>query len=120
MFFMIGITEGRKEFDWVQTMLCPRCGHYGRVAVYMTYTQLLLFFLPVARWGRRYWAVSSCCGTVWELDRQTGEAVARGKDVKLDLEKMHPAGEQREKQCPSCGTVVPSDYSYCPKCGHKF
>lgn len=43
MFFMMGITDGRKDFDFVQTMICDACGKYGRYQVFMTYTVLSLF-----------------------------------------------------------------------------
>lgn len=47
MFFMMGITDGRKDFDFVQTMICDACGKYGRYQVFMTYTVLSLFFHSV-------------------------------------------------------------------------
>lgn len=44
MFFMMGITDGRKNFDFVQTEICDVCGRYGRYEVFMTYMVLSLFF----------------------------------------------------------------------------
>ena len=38
MFFIMGITDGRKVFEFVQTMICNICGKYGRYQVFMTYT----------------------------------------------------------------------------------
>ena len=37
MFFIMGITQGRKSFDYNQMMVCEHCGSYGRYQVYMTY-----------------------------------------------------------------------------------
>ena len=42
MFFMMGITDGRKNFDFVQTEICDVCGRYGRYEVFMTYLVLFL------------------------------------------------------------------------------
>ena len=43
MFFILGITDGRKDFEFTQTMICNICGKYGRYQVFMTYTVLSLF-----------------------------------------------------------------------------
>ena len=40
MFFMMGITDGRKDFDFNQVITCDECGRYGRYQVYMTYMVL--------------------------------------------------------------------------------
>lgn len=47
MFFMMGITDGRKQLDFTQTVICGVCGKYGRYQVFMTYTVLSLFFIPM-------------------------------------------------------------------------
>ena len=43
MFLIMGITDGRKDFDFTQTIICNLCGKYGRYQVFMTYTVLSLF-----------------------------------------------------------------------------
>ena len=35
MFFIMGITDGRKDFDFHQMMTCGACGAYGRYQVFM-------------------------------------------------------------------------------------
>lgn len=47
MFFMMGITDGRKDFDFHQQIICDICGKYGRFQVFMTYTVLSLFLSHV-------------------------------------------------------------------------
>ena len=61
MFFIMGITQGRKDFDYNQMMVCAHCGSYGRYQVYMTYMCLSLFFIPCLKF--------SCAGD-WETDRK--------------------------------------------------
>ena len=68
MFFMIGITDGRKEFSFSQTIQCSRCGRYGHYQVFMTYMSLLLFFIPCFRWNRHYYVETTCCHTLYELN----------------------------------------------------
>ena len=59
MFFMMGITDGRKVFDFTQTVICDICGKYGRYQVFMTYTVLSLFFIPCFKWNKRFYVQTS-------------------------------------------------------------
>ncbi len=47
MFFMMSITDGRKDFDFHQQIICDLCGRYGRFQVFMTYTVPCPVFYPV-------------------------------------------------------------------------
>ena len=47
MFFMIGVNEKSEELDYDELITCDNCGAYGRLSVFMTYTVLYLFFIPV-------------------------------------------------------------------------
>ena len=62
MFFMMGITDGRKDLDFSQQMICNVCGRYGRYQVFMTYTVLSLFFIPCFRWNKHYYVLGSTAG----------------------------------------------------------
>ena len=83
MFFIMGISDGRKDFSFNQLVTCAICGKYGRFNVFMTYTVLSLFFIPTIKWNKRYYVQTSCCGTVYELDPETGKAIARGEEVEI-------------------------------------
>ena len=91
MFFMIGITQGRKDLSHDQLVICGRCGQYGRYQVFMTFTQLLLFFIPCFRWGKQYFVRMSCCGTVYALDPEVGARIARGEQVEIRMSDLTPA-----------------------------
>ena len=146
MFFMMGITQGRKELPFTQTVICDRCGSYGRYMVFMTYTVLSLFFIPVFRWGKKYYVKMSCCGATYELDREVGREIERGVDVEIRPGDLDYLGGQNPysysnhwndqddddqpkeisqkdsyitviKRCPNCGFSTEEDYEYCPKCG---
>ncbi len=41
MIFIGGISQGQKILDYVKTVICDRCGGYGRYQVYMTYMYLV-------------------------------------------------------------------------------
>ena len=95
MFLMIGITDGQKDLNYRQPVTCGACGKYGAYEVFMTYTQLLLFFIPVFKWNRQYYVRMSCCGTVYTLDPEVGAAIARGENTEIrpaDLVRVQGTG----------------------------
>lgn len=122
MFFIMGISQGQKQLDFDQLIVCGHCGKYGHLKVFMVYSYLSLFFIPVFKWGRRYYVQAGCCGAAVELDAETGKKIADGELTRLP-EDIIPADDHgvlngsREKRCPSCGFVTEEDYSFCPKCG---
>lgn len=125
MFFMIGVTQGRKDLAHDQLVICTQCGRYGRYKVFMTFSQLLLFFIPCFRWGKKYYVQMSCCGTVYELNPEIGARIARGEQVQIGSADLHYAGRSGQYQntahmvrrCEACGYQTQEDFSYCPKCG---
>ena len=124
MFFMMGITDGRKDLNFTQTIICNVCGRYGRYNVFMTYTVLSLFFIPCFKWNKHYYVQTSCCGTVYELDPEIGKAIARGEQVEIlpeHLTRMNQDGySYNRRHCSRCGYETSEDFEYCPKCGNRF
>lgn len=128
MFFIIGISDGRKDFNFNQMMICSGCGQYGRYTVYMTYTALSFFFIPIFKWNRKYFVQTSCCGRVYRLDSDVGKRIARGEKLEIHLEDLETFsggwqdGQQyrRAKRCMNCGFTTDEDYEYCPKCGRRL
>jgi RNA polymerase subunit RPABC4/transcription elongation factor Spt4 len=129
MFLMIGLTNGRKKLPVSFPMICPNCGQYSRFEVWMTYTQLLLFFIPCFKWHKRYFVRMRCCGAVYELDPEIGRRMARGEEVSLtpgDLQGPVSTGGTGDvyraprHRCANCGYETDEDFEYCPKCGTPF
>ena len=122
MFFMMGITQGRKDLSYNRMVICDHCGSYGRYEVFMTYMVLSLFFIPCFKWGKKYYVKSTCCDTVWELSADAGKAIARGSEVEItkDMLREVVSGRGRYKRCPACGYETQEDFSFCPKCGGRF
>lgn len=88
MFFMIGITNGKKDLEHSQTEICDVCGRYGRYEVFMTFSQLLLFFIPVFKWNRQYFVRMSCCNAVYTLNPEVGARIVRGEDVRIQKDDL--------------------------------
>lgn len=122
MFFIMGITDGRKDFDFSQTVICDSCGKYGRYQVFMLYTVLSLFFIPTFKWNRRYYVQMSCCGTVYELNPEIGKRIASGEEYQIKTQDLTKVSQGRGffKRCNNCGYETAEDFDYCPKCGVRF
>ncbi|WP_026670134.1 zinc ribbon domain-containing protein [Butyrivibrio sp. AE3006] len=125
MFFIMGITDGRKDFDFNQLITCAICGRYGRFNVFMTYTVLSLFFIPTLKWNKHYYVQTSCCGTVYELDPEIGKMIARGESVEILPSHLTQVSGGRGfaagyKRCRQCGYETTEDFDFCPKCGTRF
>lgn len=128
MFFMMGITQGRKRFEQLISIICPYCGNAGKAVVYITYTCLSLFFIPVFKWNKQYYVEMECCGTLYSLNEEKGKEIAAGKDVIITSSDLTPVndsyggcgGYSNEKRCPNCGYIADRSFDYCPRCGHRF
>ena len=126
MIFIGGISQGQKILDYVKTVICDRCGRYGRFQVVMTYMYFSFFFIPLFKWNRKYYVKMSCCGTVYELDPEVGKRLGHGEqaditetDLTLVQAGRRTSGWNR-KHCEACGYETEEDFEYCPKCGRKF
>lgn len=122
MIFIGGISMGQKMLDFIQTMICKSCGRYTGISVYMTYTYFSFFFIPLFKWGKKYYAVTSCCNTVYAIPDVLGRAIERGETVTLTEDDLTPTGEamERDRRCPNCGYPLQGGYTYCPGCGRKL
>lgn len=130
MFLMIGVTNGQKALPYHQTGVCPRCGQFTAYEVFMTYMQLLLFFIPCFKWHRQYFVRMRCCGAIYALDSEIGRRIARGEAVAIRPEDLDgPIGTASEDghchraprhRCRFCGYETDENFDYCPKCGRRF
>jgi len=119
MFFVMGIDQKEQELALDQTVICPVCGRYGHLRVFLVYTCFSLFFIPLFKWGKHYYARMSCCGASCELGPELGKRVARGEVTSLDPSELPFSGGGRPV-CPNCGAPAEPGFAYCPRCGAKL
>ncbi|WP_072313664.1 zinc-ribbon domain-containing protein [Agrococcus sp. Marseille-P2731] len=62
MFFIFGFGSKEHELGAGQTRTCGRCGNTTVWNRLRTAKQFTLFFIPIARWGRRELEVCTICG----------------------------------------------------------
>ena len=62
MLFIFGLGTKHQDLGPGPTRTCPRCGNTTVWARARESKQFTLFFIPVARWGRRELVACSICG----------------------------------------------------------
>lgn len=122
MFFIMGINQKESKLRFHQLVICKCCETYGHVEVFMTYTYVMLFFIPVFRWNKRYYLRMSCCNSTIEIDKALGRAIEHGEIQEINFDQLHfEAHQKRTKSCANCGySNTDSDYIFCPRCGNRL
>ncbi len=67
MFVLFGFGTKEQHLGPGETRTCPRCGNTTQWARIRRSKQVTVFFVPVARWGRRQLEVCGVCGTTVEV-----------------------------------------------------
>lgn len=119
MFLMIGVNDGQTALYYEKLVYFTHLGRAVNVTVFVTFTQLLLFFIPTFKWNKHYY-VQLPNGEVFELNAELGRAVERGRDVDItekDCFQSSSANYYGAPCCPHCGYPIVEDFDYCPKCG---
>lgn len=130
MFLMIGLNDGQEALYYEKLVYFSHLGRAVNVTVFVTFTQLLLFFIPTFKWNKRYY-VQLPNGEVYELNPEVGRRVARGGDVEITEADLYSNGRTHSTQsnstgtsgvyhCPYCSYPIVNDFDYCPKCGRKL
>lgn len=87
MFFIMGIYNKTREITYKGSMeICPDCGRYCSYNIYVEFMCLSLFFIPVAKWGKRYHAKASCCGKIHKLTKEQGKKAEKGEKITITKE----------------------------------
>lgn len=121
MFFIIGIMEGTASLGTRCCSSLPCCGAGGVYALLTcAYHQLTFFFIPIFKFGKRYFLTCPNCGAVFEVEREQGRRAARDPAYRIDSAKLYRTGQQAALFCPNCGARVSPDTRYCPYCGRDL
>ena len=121
MFFIIGITSGTVELGLRLCGSFPCCSTLGSKAmVTCVYRQFTLFFLPLFRFGKRYFISCPDCGAVYEINREEGRRIEHNPAAEINPNLIFRVAGRAAKFCPHCGTQVAPESLYCPHCGAKL
>lgn len=120
MFFIAGISSNQKQLEYNQMLICPACGKYCRIEVFMTYMYFSLFFIPMIKWNKNYYVKSNCCQSIFSISKELGSQIEKGMTVTLNDGDIEAFNNQYNKEhrnhCPNCGHVLDESFKYCPNC----
>lgn len=121
MFFILSIHDRQKSLDFQQLLTCAHCGHSGTLELYYIETCFSLFFIPLFKWNRRYYARMSCCGATTPLDPESLEKIKNRQWHDLNFDELFTTmPHQPTGRCPQCNTPIETTYDFCPRCGGKI
>ena len=103
-----------KEFD---SVICPNCGRWTRAELIEEYTYFHMFFIPLFKWGKKYYVRLRCCGALYEAAPEYASDLKTAANI--DFEKLSKIGPA-VNTCPHCGNPVDPGFSFCPRCGEKL
>lgn len=98
LIFISAISNGEKQLDYNQTMVCSKCGHFGRLNVFMTYMYFSLFFIPLIFWNRKYYVKSTCCNTLYSLSPKSVKRSAEANRLIYRKWILNPWKEENKHQ----------------------
>lgn len=122
--FFIGIfgVEGREKLiKDINNITCSTCGKLSVYRIMKRYEVFHIFFIPVFKWNVKYYAVSRCCNSVYEVDLEKGKALEYDDNLAISEEDFKLVSRGRiQNTCSNCRRIVDEGFSYCPYCGQKI
>ncbi|RBP68256.1 zinc ribbon family protein [Alkalibaculum bacchi] len=124
MFFIgiMGVDTKAKEIKDIHNITCKYCGRLGMYKFIKQYNYFHFFFIPLFRWGVKYFLVSRCCHSVFSISKEKGKRLEDGTDGFVDSDELHYEDNNRgqtRNSCPHCGNMIDASFDYCPRCGNK-
>jgi hypothetical protein len=122
MFFIgiFGVETKEKELNDIQNIVCKACGSMSSYKFIKTYNQFHFFFIPLYKWGIKYYLISRCCRSTFEIPLVIGREIEEGRNVEIheeDLININTYNGSNSMLCPSCKNYIEPHYKYCPHCG---
>lgn len=123
MFFIFGIYPKEKPLAYEYNRLdIHSCGRYAKIDIIMVYYTASIFFVPLFKFDKKYYARYTCCGKTYELDKNIGKSIERGENPPLNFDdgKKVDMDYQEVHICTRCHRKLEEDFEYCPYCGEKI
>lgn len=121
MFLIFGFTGGSKDLGARRCRAFACCGGIGAMAaVVCTFQQFTLFFIPIFRFGKRYFVTCPNCGTVHEMTKAEGQRIERDYSAEISPDQLFAVPGAGRKLCPNCRCAIDPNARYCPNCGTRL
>lgn len=125
MFFIAGVYPKRAELDYYEPIMCGCCTKYGRYEAFAEYSVFSLFFIPLFKFKKKFYARTTCCNSLYLItNKEKGLMMERGQGHNVflkdkDLKLIHK-GICGSNVCPGCGYQANMEHKYCPNCGKSL
>jgi hypothetical protein len=127
IFGVFGIGSKEKEIKDIQNIVCKKCGSMSTYKLSKVYKYFHIFFIPVFKWGSKYYLKTRCCRSYFELKREIGERIENEEIIDISNEDIIEIYNEDNnfnnsfdiQICEYCGKNINRGYVYCPHCGHK-
>lgn len=120
MVLLFGTSTKEKKLDFMQSIVCSNCGSYGKYEAFMTYSNFTIFFIPILKWNKRYYITSTCCDSLYRVDKNIGKAIERGDNINIDESDLQAINIHNSEVCSNCKFPIENEFAYCPRCGEKI
>ncbi|AVQ45219.1 MULTISPECIES: zinc ribbon domain-containing protein [Clostridium] len=126
MFFfgIFGINTKQEEIEDFENLVCKKCGILSRYTVIKTYNVFHFFFIPLIKWGEKYYLKSRCCNTIYAISKENLDRVKVERSFNnIDLEEIYTESSSDNNDtmiCSNCGRAINCSFKYCPHCGEKL
>ncbi len=125
MFFfgIFGINTKQEEIEDLQNLICKKCGNLSRYTVIKNYNVFHFFFIPIIKWGEKYYLKSRCCNTIYVISKEDLDRVRKEENLNnIHLKEIYTGNSSDNNIiiCSECGKEIDSSFKYCPHCGQKL
>ena len=117
MFLIFGINDGNESLGarWCPYLMCHPNGAWMEITC--TYQAFTLFFIPLFRISKRYFATCPYCGSVYEIPKEEWKRLSRDSSLPLNPDTLYIVYGAQKKTCPVCNSAVAPESRFCPNCG---
>jgi NADH pyrophosphatase NudC (nudix superfamily) len=92
--------------------------------VIKTYNVFHFFFIPLIKWGEKYYLKSRCCNTIYAISKENLDRVKVERSFNnIHLEEIYTESSSDNNDtmiCSNCGRAINCSFKYCPHCGEKL
>ena len=121
MFFIAGVYPKRIELDYYEPIMCSCCTKYGRYEAFMEYSVFSLFFIPLIKFNKKFYARTTCCNSLYQIkNKEKGLMMERGQGHNVFLNEKDLVLLQKGtcvEKCAGCGYESTAEFKFCPNCG---
>lgn len=121
MFFIgiFGIENKQKLIGTIDDFACKSCKHnHAKVIKYYNYFHF--FFIPLFKWGEKYYIVCDECESLYSISKEKGKAFEHGKDSISYWDIKSLKINTTPETCPYCNETVENKFDFCPYCGKSL